>query len=48
VENEISILKSLKHDHILQLYDVVETDEAICVVLELASGKHSVLMCEGL
>ncbi|EGC30845.1 hypothetical protein DICPUDRAFT_157371 [Dictyostelium purpureum] len=40
IEREISILKRLKHDNIIQLHDAIYDDEAgkICLILELVSG----------
>ncbi|KAK5580578.1 hypothetical protein RB653_000598 [Dictyostelium firmibasis] len=40
IEREISILKRLKHDNIIQLHDAIYEDEAgrICLILELVSG----------
>ncbi|KYR02724.1 putative protein serine/threonine kinase [Tieghemostelium lacteum] len=40
IEREITILKLLKHDNIIQLYDAIYDDERgrICLILELVSG----------
>ncbi|KAG5643181.1 hypothetical protein DXG03_001385 [Asterophora parasitica] len=38
VEREIEVLKSLKHPNIVRLYDVIETDKYIGIILEYASG----------
>eukprot|EP01132_Coremiostelium_polycephalum_P005320 gene5320-6625_t len=40
IEREISILKLLKHDNIIQLYDAIYEDDRgrICLILELVSG----------
>ncbi|KAG1460291.1 hypothetical protein G6F55_004256 [Rhizopus delemar] len=38
VEREISILKNLKHPYIVKLYDVLETEKYVGLVLEYASG----------
>ncbi|KZT54739.1 kinase-like protein, partial [Calocera cornea HHB12733] len=38
VEREIEVLKKLKHPNIVRLYDVIETDKYIGIVLEYASG----------
>ncbi|KAF2077305.1 hypothetical protein CYY_001371 [Polysphondylium violaceum] len=40
IEREISILKLLKHDNIIQLYDAIYEDDTgrICLILELVSG----------
>lgn len=38
VEREIEVLKVLKHPNIVRLYDVIETDKYIGIILEYASG----------
>ncbi|KAF8522699.1 Pkinase-domain-containing protein [Hysterangium stoloniferum] len=38
VEREIEVLKLLKHPNIVRLYDVIETDKYIGIILEYASG----------
>ncbi|KAG2174317.1 hypothetical protein INT43_004340, partial [Umbelopsis isabellina] len=38
VQREISVLKVLHHPYIVKLYDVVETDKYIGIILECASG----------
>ncbi|KAI5829750.1 Pkinase-domain-containing protein [Schizophyllum commune Tattone D] len=38
VEREIEVLRTLKHPHIVRLYDVIETDKYIGIILEYASG----------
>ena len=38
VSREIKILKKLKHANISMLYEVIETSDLICLVLEYASG----------
>ncbi|KAF9560325.1 Pkinase-domain-containing protein [Agrocybe pediades] len=38
IEREIEVLKSLKHPNIVRLYDVIETDKYIGIILEYASG----------
>ncbi|EJU00186.1 Pkinase-domain-containing protein [Dacryopinax primogenitus] len=38
VEREIEVLKKLKHPNIVRLYDVIETDKYIGIILEYASG----------
>lgn len=38
VEREIQVLKTLKHPNIVRLYDVIETDKYIGIILEYASG----------
>lgn len=38
VEREIEVLKALKHPNIVRLYDVIETDKYIGIILEYASG----------
>lgn len=39
VEREISVLKTLNHPYIVKLYNVVETEKYIGIILEYASGK---------
>ncbi|KAF9528827.1 hypothetical protein CPB83DRAFT_300476 [Crepidotus variabilis] len=38
IEREIEVLKMLKHPNIVRLYDVIETDKYIGIILEYASG----------
>ncbi|KAJ7079633.1 CAMK/CAMKL/Kin4 protein kinase [Mycena belliarum] len=38
VEREIEVLRSLKHPNIVRLYDVIETDKYIGIIIEYASG----------
>ncbi|CAL1697751.1 unnamed protein product [Somion occarium] len=38
VEREIEVLRMLKHPNIVRLYDVIETDKYIGIILEYASG----------
>ena len=38
VKQEIEILKMLEHPHIIKLYEVLETERVIFLILELASG----------
>ncbi|CAK5271448.1 unnamed protein product [Mycena citricolor] len=38
VEREIEVLRTLKHPNIVRLYDVIETDKYIGIVIEYASG----------
>ncbi|KIJ41968.1 hypothetical protein M422DRAFT_229485 [Sphaerobolus stellatus SS14] len=38
VEREIEVLKLIKHPNIVRLYDVIETDKYIGIILEYASG----------
>ncbi|KAG7087666.1 hypothetical protein E1B28_013614 [Marasmius oreades] len=38
VEREIEVLRNLKHPNIVRLYDVIETDKYIGIVIEYASG----------
>ncbi|KAH6904456.1 CAMK/CAMKL/Kin4 protein kinase [Coprinopsis sp. MPI-PUGE-AT-0042] len=38
VEREIEVLRTLKHPNIVRLYDVIETDKYIGIILECASG----------
>ncbi|KAJ7721269.1 kinase-like domain-containing protein [Mycena metata] len=38
VEREIEVLRALKHPNIVRLYDVIETDKYIGIIIEYASG----------
>ncbi|KAH9976803.1 hypothetical protein BGW80DRAFT_1456892 [Lactifluus volemus] len=38
VEREIEVLRMLKHPNIVRLYDVIETDKYIGIILDYASG----------
>ena len=38
VFNEIKILKDVKHPNIIELYEVIETPGAICIVMEYCQG----------
>ena len=38
VQREISVLRACRHPHIVRLYDVIETEKYIAIVLEYASG----------
>ncbi|EJD05098.1 Pkinase-domain-containing protein, partial [Fomitiporia mediterranea MF3/22] len=38
VEREIEVLRTIKHPNIVRLYDVIETDKYIGIILEYASG----------
>ncbi|KZT25052.1 Pkinase-domain-containing protein [Neolentinus lepideus HHB14362 ss-1] len=38
IEREIEVLRTLKHPNIVRLYDVIETDKYIGIILEYASG----------
>jgi len=38
VAREISILKKLRHPHVIQLYEIVETPRQLYLIMELASG----------
>ncbi|KAJ7482152.1 CAMK/CAMKL/Kin4 protein kinase [Mycena galericulata] len=38
VEREIEVLRTLKHPNIVRLYDVIETDKYIGIIIEYASG----------
>ncbi|ORX87642.1 Pkinase-domain-containing protein [Anaeromyces robustus] len=38
LEREINILKSIKHENIIQIYDVYEDEKYVYLVLELAKG----------
>jgi 5'-AMP-activated protein kinase catalytic alpha subunit len=39
VKQEINILKSMKHKHIVQLYDVLQTSRHIFIIMEYCEGK---------
>ena len=39
VKQEINILKSVKHKHIVQLYDVLQTSRHIFIIMEYCEGK---------
>ncbi|CAH1393673.1 unnamed protein product [Nezara viridula] len=38
VEREVEIMRTLQHPRLIQLYDAFETDNVMCVVLELIEG----------
>ncbi len=38
VEREISILKSVRHPHIIQLYEIIETKKQLYMMMEYAEG----------
>jgi serine/threonine protein kinase len=38
IHKEIDILKSLHHPNIITLYEVLETDRVVFLILELANG----------
>ncbi|KAF1568649.1 UNVERIFIED_CONTAM: Serine/threonine-protein kinase kin-29, partial [Eudyptes robustus] len=38
VEREITVLKALRHPHIIRLYEIIRTDNYLFIVTELASG----------
>ena len=38
VDREIKILKEVKHRNIIQLYDIIEDDTAIYMIMEYAEG----------
>ncbi|KAI9016255.1 hypothetical protein CLU79DRAFT_326752 [Phycomyces nitens] len=38
VEREISVLKTVRHPYIVKLYDVIETEKYIGIILQCASG----------
>ena len=39
VKQEINILKKMKHKHIVQLYDVLQTSRHIFIIMEYCEGK---------
>ena len=39
VKQEINILKSVKHKHIVQLYEVLQTSQHIFIIMEYCEGK---------
>jgi serine/threonine protein kinase len=39
IQREISVLRSVRHPNVVKLYDVIETDKYIGIVMEYASGK---------
>jgi serine/threonine protein kinase len=41
IQSEISILKRVRHDNIIQLYELFETEHKIYLVMELYPSKHS-------
>ncbi|XP_037679637.1 serine/threonine-protein kinase MARK2-like [Choloepus didactylus] len=38
LSREVAIMKGLNHPNIVQLYEVMETEKALCIVMEYASG----------
>lgn len=40
IEREINILKSLRHNNIIQLYSVISSTTKIYIIMEYASGKE--------
>ena len=38
IHKEIEILKTAQHSNIIQLYEVLETQDTTCVVMEYAAG----------
>lgn len=38
IETEVSILKRVRHEHIVQLYEMYEIDNKIYLVMELVTG----------
>ncbi|XP_048209466.1 sperm motility kinase-like [Perognathus longimembris pacificus] len=40
VENEVDIVKTLQHPHVIRLYQVMEKDEHVYLVMELATRGH--------
>jgi len=37
--NEIKIMRSLNHDHIVKLWKIYETEKSIYFIIELVNGK---------
>ncbi|XP_026465943.1 serine/threonine-protein kinase Chk2-like [Ctenocephalides felis] len=46
IMNEINIMKKLDHPFIVSVYNIVETPEAVFLVLELMNGGNTVLKTE--
>jgi 5'-AMP-activated protein kinase catalytic alpha subunit len=42
VSREIHILKMIRHPHVIQLYEIIETSKQLFLIMELAGG---VLLC---
>jgi 5'-AMP-activated protein kinase catalytic alpha subunit len=38
VAKEIQILKKLRHPHIIQLYEIIETPKELFLIMEYANG----------
>ena len=38
VEREVKILKMVRHPHIIQLYEIIETPDFIYLIMELQEG----------
>ena len=38
VQREIHILKIVQHPHVVQLYEIIETDKKLYLIMEYASG----------
>ena len=38
VSREIKILKLIRHPHIIQLYEIIETPKQLYLIMEYASG----------
>lgn len=38
VRREIKLMEKMNHPNIIKLYDSFETDESVCIVMELVSG----------
>ena len=43
VSREIHILKMIRHPHVIQLYEIIETSKQLYLIMELASGKFDEL-----
>lgn len=46
LRQEIEILRTLKHENIVQMLDTFETKEEFCVVTEFAQGVAVVISCK--
>ena len=45
VRREIKILRLFMHPHIIRLYEVIETDNDIYVVMEFVKARKTTLSC---